>query len=130
MLAIYAPVCQWRSLLAGIHFEAHTDHQNLVFFQKLKALSERTLTPDQDITKDISDDRLQSRIHQALTPKDGYLVVTAAIWATAPDRDPEGTTTKEHPTLPSPFINVDLTNLWNSALQRNERYWEVKSAIE
>ncbi|KAL5594182.1 uncharacterized protein BROUX77_007529 [Berkeleyomyces rouxiae] len=41
MLAIHSCLRAWRSYLAGIPFEVHTDHQNLLYFQKQRIMSER-----------------------------------------------------------------------------------------
>ncbi|KAI0991610.1 hypothetical protein K3495_g16577, partial [Podosphaera aphanis] len=41
MLSIYSCLRHWRPLLAGISFDVHTDHRNLVYFQQQQTLSER-----------------------------------------------------------------------------------------
>ena len=41
MLSIYSCLRNWRPLRAGIAFEVHTDHRNLVYFQQKQTLSER-----------------------------------------------------------------------------------------
>lgn len=91
ILAVYACSKAWRSYLIGIPFEVHTDHRNLVYFQQKQTLVERqrrwthelsefdfklihkpgtsqiisdTLSRrDQDLLKDITDERLQTRVH-------------------------------------------------------------------
>ena len=145
MLAIYSCLRHWRPLLAGIEFIVYTDHRNLIYFQTKQTLSERqrrwahelsefrfrlvhqpgvtqvtsdALTRrDQDMPQDISDERLQSRVHQVLQSEGKDLVLTAsmstieqaqdsdnhaldhdtvsipvhAVWAKEPDKDPEKT---------------------------------------
>ncbi|KAL5604615.1 uncharacterized protein BROUX77_004801 [Berkeleyomyces rouxiae] len=117
MLAIHSCLRAWRSYLAGIPFEVHTDHQNLLYFQKQRTLSERQRRwahelsefdfrlihrpgvtqvtsdalsrRDQDLPQDLSDKRLQSRVHQVLRPDGPDFVIAAAVWAKEPDKDPE-----------------------------------------
>ncbi|KAL5604617.1 uncharacterized protein BROUX77_004803 [Berkeleyomyces rouxiae] len=106
MLAIHSCLRAWRSYLAGIPFEVHTDHQNLLYFQKQRTLSERQRRRahelsefdfrlihrpgvtqvtsdalsrrDQDLPQDLSDERLQSRVHQVLRPDGPDFVIAAA----------------------------------------------------
>lgn len=157
MLSIYSCLRTWRSLLAGLSFEVHTDHRNLVYFQQQRLLSERQRRwahelsefrfrlvhrpgssqvtsdalsrRDQDLPKDISDERLQSRFHQVLQSDGNNLVLTAAIWAKHPDKDSENTSSVEHPPLASPFADPELGQLWSEALARNERYWQARTAV-
>ena len=158
MLAIYSCLRTWRPLLAGISFEVHTDHRNLVYFQTQRTLAERQrrwahelsefnfrlihkpgITQvlsdalsrrDQDLPKDLSDERLQSRVHQVLRSEGSDLVLTAALWAKDPDQDPEGITPLQHPTIDPPFADPELQALWHSALSQNERYWEARQAVQ
>ncbi|KAL5596445.1 uncharacterized protein BROUX77_007129 [Berkeleyomyces rouxiae] len=51
MLAIHSCLRAWRSYLAGIPFEVHTDHQNLLYFQKQRTLSEHRGTPTTKMAK-------------------------------------------------------------------------------
>lgn len=172
MLAIFSCLRTWRPYLAGLDFEVHTDHRNLVYFQEQRTLSERqrrwahelsefrfrlvhkpgttqvlsdALTRrDQDIPKDVSDERLQSRVHQVLQPRGSDFVITAtitpdphdfapvllnAVWAKEPDKDPDGTEPEEHSTLDSPFADPELSQLWTVALKNNERYWQARKAV-
>ncbi|KAL1887587.1 hypothetical protein Cpir12675_006490 [Ceratocystis pirilliformis] len=80
--------------------------------------------------KDVSDERVQSRVHQVLHKQGDNLVITAAIWAKNPDFDSVGTTTTGHETLLSPFVNEELSAFWNTALQNNGRYWQARSAVK
>ena len=144
--------------LAGIFSEVLTDHKNLVYLQTQRTLAERQRRwahelsefdfclihkpgstqvlsnalsrRDQDLPKDLSDDRLQSRVHQVLRPEGEDFVLTAAIWAKDPDQDSEGTTPLEHPRLDSPFSDAHLQSLWHTALSQNERYWEARQAVQ
>ncbi|KAL5612428.1 uncharacterized protein BROUX77_002584 [Berkeleyomyces rouxiae] len=158
MLAIHSCLRAWRSYLAGIPFEVHTDHQNLLYFQKQRTLSERQRRwahelsefdfrlihrpgvtqvtsdalsrRDQDLPQDLSDERLQSRVHQVLRPDGPDFVIAAAVWAKEPDKDPEGTLTLDHAALDAPFADPELQTLWHSALTRNERYWQARQAVQ
>ena len=117
MLSIYSCLRTWRPMLAGIDFGVYTDHRNLIYFQQQQTLSERqrrwahelsefrfrlihkpgtsqvtsdALTRrDQDLPKDIFDERVQSRGHQVLQPDGDSFVIAAAVWAKEPDKDPE-----------------------------------------
>ncbi|KAL5594222.1 uncharacterized protein BROUX77_007569 [Berkeleyomyces rouxiae] len=158
MLAIHSCLRAWRSYLAGIPFEVHTDHQNLLYFQKQRTLSERQRRwahelsefdfrlihrpgvtqvtsdalsrRDQDLPQDLSDERLQSRVHQVLRPDGPDFVIAAAVWAKEPDKDPEGTLTLDHAALDAPFADPELQTLWHSALTHNERYWQARQAVQ
>ncbi|KAL5604648.1 uncharacterized protein BROUX77_004834 [Berkeleyomyces rouxiae] len=158
MLAIHSCLRAWRSYLAGIPFEVHTDHQNLLYFQKQRTLSERQRRwahelsefdfrlihrpgvtqvtsdalsrRDQDLPQDLSDKRLQSRVHQVLRPDGPDFVIAAAVWAKEPDKDPEGTLTLDHAALDAPFADPELQTLWHSALTHNERYWQARQAVQ
>ncbi|KAL2885130.1 retrovirus polyprotein [Ceratocystis lukuohia] len=158
MLAIFSCLKHWRPFLAGLTFQVHTDHRNLVYFQTRQTLSERqrrwshelsefdsTLIHrpgttqvtsdalsrrDQDLPHDLSDDRLQSRVHQMLRPCGKNFVIAAAIWAKNPDKDPEGLEVTSHPSLPSPFSDPELHALWDTALRHNERYWQARLAVQ
>ncbi|KAL5601298.1 uncharacterized protein BROUX77_005547 [Berkeleyomyces rouxiae] len=158
MLAIHSCLRAWRSYLAGIPFEVHTDHQNLLYFQKQRTLSERQRRwahelsefdfrlihrpgvtqvtsdalsrRDQDLPQDLTDERLQSRVHQVLRPDGPDFVIAAAVWAKEPDKDPEGTLTLDHAALDAPFADPELQTLWHSALTRNERYWQARQAVQ
>ena len=159
MLAIHSCLREWRPQLMGNQFTVHTDHRNLVYFQKLQTLVERQrrwayelsefnfqlihkpgitqIQSDalsrrpQDAPDNMNDERLLTRQHQLLQAKGDTFIVAAAVWAKNPDCDqPSDKVTAPIRDLKSPFAAPDLTNLWSQALQQNQRYFEAQKLVQ
>ncbi|KAF4886621.1 Transposon Tf2-6 polyprotein [Colletotrichum fructicola] len=102
------------------------------------ALSRR----DQDLPKDADDERLRARYQQLLeVAEDGSVQIPRTItslqpqtqissgWVSGGDKDhttDENADMSEPPE--SPFMDEELRNLWDQALQNNNRYWLIQIA--
>lgn len=108
------------------------------------ALSRR----DQDLPKGLEDERLQGRFHQLLSNKGDVISLNnistlletpethhiriAAGWVIGGDRDQEidaEPIKDDHPMNPFSEIEISLRQLWNQALDRNNRYWLLRDMV-
>ncbi|EFZ04205.2 Pol [Metarhizium robertsii ARSEF 23] len=101
------------------------------------ALSRR----EQDMPEGLDDERLQGRRMQLLQPVKGMKgafavhagtpVVVKAGYVSKGDSDqPEDPTTSRDPAVENPFTTADLQELWNEGLQRHNRYWLIREAVQ
>ena len=137
-------------------FTVWSDHKNLQYFQTKRQLNERqarwaetlsrynyqltyrkgstAVVPDalsrreQDMPADAADDRLAGRFMQLL-PQTGRVRVAVTRTARYDDDAPTDDQIPERTRLPSPFDDAELTALWDGALQRNNKYWLLRSTV-
>ena len=118
MLAVVRCIREWRTELAGQHFEVWSDHRNLAYFRKKQHLGERQMRwayelndfsfeivhkpgreqvqsdalsrREQDTPNDMNDDRIMNRHHQLLEGDGNALkVVAKSAWIKDGDADSE-----------------------------------------
>jgi predicted aspartyl protease len=175
LLAVVKCLAQWDSELRSVkHFKILTDHKNLEYFTKKQRLTERQMRwalelsrydfvmvyrpgkeavipdslsrRDQDLPKDITDERLQTRYQQMLqkngdviklvklgtwwTCPSPHKVRIAAGWITGGDGDQDSDEEADKLNPPeNPFTDKRLRSLWDDALKENNRYWLIRKAV-
>jgi transposase InsO family protein len=177
LLAIVRCLEEWRSMLRSVRsFTILSDHKNLEYFMKKQQLTERQMRwalelsqfrfkivhqpgkkavvpdalsrRDQDLPKDLDDERLQGRFHQLLANRDGVLSLNhvttileapkihhtrvGATWVLGGDKDQAGDEEPDKDDIPlCPFSDSEpkLQQLWKEALSHNKRYWLLRNMV-
>jgi hypothetical protein len=176
LLAIISCLQQWDSELRSTKsFKVLSDHQSLEYFTKKQRLSERQMRwalimsrynfeiahrpgkqsvaldalsrREQDLPKDVGDERLRER-HQQLLAKtpDGLIrsnweeedlldnqgpVVASAGWLLGGDGDQDVDDEAPRDDPPeNPFLDPPLRDLWEEGLQKNNRYWLIRQLVK
>jgi predicted aspartyl protease len=164
LLAVMKCLAQWDAELRSVSkFDIITDHKNLEYFMKKQHLTERQMRwalelsrynfaifhrpgkeaiipdtlsrRDQDLPKDITDERLQARFYQLFQQHNNALKLAtiriSAGWVTGGDNDQDfdEEANKSEPPI-NPFINENLRQLWDEGLVKNNRYWLIRKAVQ
>jgi transposase InsO family protein len=170
MLAIVSCVLEWQAELRPVgQFEVWSDHRNLQYFQGKQKLAERQMRwalelseynfkivhrpgtlqatsdalsrRDQDMPKNVDDERLAERNQKFLRAgDDGKLTLTmkraetaGSRWKEQGDKDEESEEAanpacyESHPA--APFNAGPLQRLWEEGLGENHRYWKIRQAV-
>lgn len=177
LLAIMRCLQEWQSMLRSLRgFTILSDHKNLEYFMRKQRLSERQMRwalelseyqftiahqpgkeavvpdalsrRDQDLPKNLGDERLQGRFHQLLAKNNGILSLSSmstmlespvarrvrvgAAWVLGGDRDQDHDEEPDKANAPlCPFLDSEpkLQHLWEEALSRNKRYWLLRNMV-
>lgn len=159
MLAIIRCLNEWDAELRGVkEFEIHTDHKNLEYFTTVQKLTERQMRwslvlsrynfkiihvpgreneradalsrRDQDLPKDVTDNRLQNRHMRLLRPEvfAAHSVVHASRTDSTAQVKPRDDFVPRHHEQVVGELPDELSD-WNEAVQGDDVYCSIRTAV-